>query len=293
MSAGAIGADGVLGSGVVRRVRRGVGALREPGLAGAVLVLAAAVAWAVRPGWFAGADPLHTDPARRLLPPGSGHWFGTDQLGRDVFARVVHGAAPSLLAALIAVLVALVAGTLIGVLAGTADGWVDTAVMRTLDVLLAMPGLLLSLAVVSALGFGGTQIAIAVGVGGVAAVARVARAEVLRVRSAEYVAAARLAGGGPVGVALRHVVPNSAAPVFALAALEFGTAVLNIAALSFLGFGAPPPEPQWGSLIADGRDHLASSWWLTTLPGLVLVAIVLAANRVGRALEREERGEAR
>ncbi|WP_307804822.1 ABC transporter permease [Streptomyces sp. VRA16 Mangrove soil] len=274
-----------------RRTRRGPAVLRQPGLALSLFVLLLVLLWAVRPAWFAGHGPFEADPVHRLLPPGGDHWFGTDHLGRDVFARVVYGTSASLRAALLAVAVGLLAGTVLGAVAGTVGGWLDGAVMRCVDVLLALPGLLLSLAVVSALGFGTVQVAVAVGVSGVAGIARVSRAEVLRVRSADYVAAARLAGVRPGAVLLRHILPNSAAPVLVLAALEFGTSVLNVAALDFLGFGAPPPQPEWGALIAAGRDYLATAWWLTTLPGLVLAGVILAANRAGRALEREDRDD--
>lgn len=263
--------------------------LRRPGLLLALLVLVVALAWVLVPGWFTDADPLRADPAHRLLAPGAGHPFGTDHLGRDLYARVVHGTARSLSAALLAVGLSLLVGGLLGAVAGTAGRAVDMVVMRCVDVLLAVPGLLLSLAVVSALGFGTVQVAVAVGAGSVGGIARVSRAEVLRVASADYVAAARLAGVRRPLVVLRHIVPNAAAPVLVLAVLECGTAVLGVAALGFLGFGTPPPAPEWGALISGGRDYLTSAWWLTTLPGLVLVALVGSLQYVGRSLEREER----
>ncbi|MFC8075111.1 ABC transporter permease [Streptomyces sp. NPDC057307] len=263
--------------------------LRRPGLLLCVLVLALALAWALAPGLFTGVDPLRADPANRLLPPGAGHPFGTDHLGRDLYARVVHGTALSLSAALLAVGLSLLVGGVLGAVAGTAGRAVGTVLMRLVDVLLAVPGLLLSLAVVSALGFGTLQVAVAVGAGSVGGIARVTRAEVLRVAAGDYVDAARLAGvPGPL-ILLRHVVPNAAPPVLVLAVLECGTAVLGVAALGFLGFGTPPPAPEWGALISGGRDYLTAAWWLTTLPGLVLVALVTSLQRVGRALEREER----
>ncbi len=224
-------------------------------------------------------------PADRLLPPSAEHLFGTDHLGRDVWTRVVHGASLSLRTTALAVVVGLVVGSALGLLAGFLRGWVDDVVGRAVDVLLAVPSILLSLAIITALGTGPTKIAVAVGVGAVATFARVMRAEVLRTSTSVYVEAARASGARWWSVLGRHVLPNSAGPVLALVALEFGGAVLAVSALSFLGYGTPPPTPEWGSLISGGRDYLATAWWLTTLPGLVIVAVVLSANRVARALE--------
>ncbi|WP_198664031.1 ABC transporter permease [Jiangella endophytica] len=267
-----------------RRDRGLVRRLLRPGLVVAIAVVSVALLWAFVPGWFTGHDPITGVPAQNLRPPGADHWFGTDHLGRDLFARVVHGSALSLQAALIAVLIGLLAGSTIGLLSGFAGGAVDDVLMRVVDVLLAIPGLLLSLAVVTVLGFGTVNVAVAVGVASVATFARVMRGEVLRVRQATYIEAAFASGVRWTGVLRRHVLPNSAGPVVVLAALEFGQAILAVSALSFLGFGAAPPAPEWGSLISEGRNHLATSWWLTTLPGLVVIAVVLATSRISRAL---------
>ncbi len=270
------------------RAGRRLAALR-PGPLVALLVLAAVGAWALVPGAFTRHDPITGVPADRLLPPGPGHWFGTDHLGRDLFARTVHGTGLSVQAAVVAITIALVAGALVGLVAGVAGGWLDDVLMRGADVLLAIPGLLLSLAVVTVLGFGTVKVAIAVGIASVATFARVMRAQVLRVRHATYVEAARLAGAGRLAVVGRHVLPNAAAPVLALAAVELGAVVLAVSALSFLGFGATPPTPEWGSLVAEGRNYLATAWWYSTLPGVVIVAVVLAAGRLGRTLEPQGR----
>lgn len=239
---------------------------------------------------FAKAIAPHDPLAQELLAtnqaPSGAHLFGTDHLGRDVYARVVHGASASLGATVIAVAVGLVAGSLLGLLAGFVRGWVDDVVGRFVDVLLAIPSILLSLAIITALGFGTVKVAIAVGITSVATFARVMRAEVLRTSTSVYVEAARASGVRWYGVLGRHVLPNSTGPVLALVALELGTAVLAISALSFLGYGTPPPAPEWGSLVSGGRDYLATAWWLTTMPGLVIVAVVLSANRIARALER-------
>ncbi len=260
----------------------------------AAVILSAAVAllvlgWALAPSLFASGDPLTGVPAEKFQPPSAQHWFGTDNLGRDLYTRMVHGAGLSLTATLSAVALAVVAGALLGLLAGAIGGVVDAAAMRVVDVLLSIPALLLSLALVTALGFGTRNVAVAVGVSLIANFARVMRSEVLRVRRAVYVEAAHASGVRWYVVLARHVLPNSYQPVLALAAVEFGMAVLAVSALSFLGYGAKPPTPEWGSLISEGRNYLATAWWLTALPGLVIIGVVLAAQRLGRAAGRTDR----
>jgi peptide/nickel transport system permease protein len=200
---------------------------------------------------------------------------------------VVHGAALSLQATVIAVSVALVVGGLVGVLAGFIRGWLDEVLMRGVDVLLAVPAVLLSLALITALGYGTVKVAIAVGVASVASFARVMRAETLRVRQSVYVEAARAVGTRWHVTLLRHVLPNAAGPVLVLAVLEFGLAILAVSSLSFLGYGAPPPAPEWGSLVAEGRNYMAVAWWLCAVPGAAIAATVLAVNRISRALDGE------
>ncbi|MBT2248747.1 ABC transporter permease [Arthrobacter sp. BHU FT2] len=265
------------------------GVFKTPGLVLAVIVVGAVILWAVVPGAFTHWPPDTGVPSARLKPPSTEHWFGTDSLGRDLFSRVVHGSATSLAATAVAVAVGLVAGSVLGLLAGFLRGWVDDAIMRVMDVLLAIPSLLLSLALITVLGFGTVNIAIAVGIASVANFARIMRAESLRVGSAVYVEAARSSGVRWHGILLRHVLPNAAGPVLALSALEFGMAVLSISSLSFLGFGAPPPAAEWGSLVAGGRDYLVAAWWLVTLPGLVIAAVVLSTNRISHAFQDPER----
>lgn len=267
-----------------RAAARSWRALLRPGLLVSVLVLLLALAWAIAPGLFTGASPTEQAGAA-LQGPSAAHWFGTDSTGRDLYARVVHGASQSISAALIAVLVGLVFGSLIGVTAGAVGGRVDEALMRLVDVLLAIPALLLSLSVVILLGFGTANAAIAVGVTSVAVFARLSRSQVVSVRASEYVEAAYGSGGTFWSVLRRHVLPNSLTPVIALAALQLGSAILQISTLGFLGYGAPPPTPEWGLLIAEGRNYVATAWWLTMLPGLVVVLVVLATNRLSQAIE--------
>ncbi|MEV6925138.1 ABC transporter permease [Dactylosporangium sp. NPDC051485] len=242
---------------------------------------------AFRPGLLTARDPLLGVPSEMFRPPSGQHWFGTDELGRDLYTRVVYGAALSLKATLIALAVAFVVGGGLGSVAGFIGRWVEDLVMRVVDVLLAIPALFLSLALVTALGHGTAEIAVAVGVASVAGFARVMRAEVLRVRQAVYVEAAHSSGVRWYTVLGRHVLPNAAGPVIALAALDFGAAILAVSSLSFLGYGAPPPAPEWGAIISSGRNYLANAWWLSTLPGLTVTALTLAANRIARALDGE------
>ena len=256
----------------------------RPGVLLSLVVLAVVVLWAIKPGLFASADPLVGQAGQQLRPPSRGHLFGTDQLGRDVFSRTVHGASLSMRGALLATSISFVAGTLIGSTAGYAGGLADDVVMRFVDVLLSVPGLLLSLMVVASLGFGTTKVAIAVGIAGIAGFARLSRGEVLQVRTTDYVEASRASGSRWWTVLFGHVVPNAISPMIVLAALELGTAILAIAAMSYLGYGAPPPTPEWGTLISDGRNYLATSWWITTMPGLVVLAVALSFNRLSRAL---------
>ena len=263
--------------------------LRRPaiGLILAWLAVALVMLWALAPGLFTGYDPLGGVPADKLQAPSANHLFGTDALGRDLFARVVHGAIHSLSGAFVAVAVGFVLGTLLGLLAGSVGGVLDELIMRVVDVLLSIPGLLLALAVIILLGAGTINVAIAVGIGSVAAFARLSRSEVVRVRRTDYVEAAFGSGGRFTTVLWRHVLPNSLGPVVALAAVQFGVAILAISTLSFLGYGAEPPTPEWGLLIAEGRNYLATSWWLTSLPGIVVVLVVLAASRISRSIGRE------
>lgn len=247
------------------------------------LVLLVALAWALLPGVFATASPTETVGLALEAPSGS-HWFGTDATGRDLYSRVVHGASESITAALIAVSVGLIVGSLVGVTAGAVGGRIDEALMRLIDVLLAIPTLLLSLSIVILLGFGTGNAAIAVGVTSVAVFARLSRSQVVSVRASEYVEAAYGSGGTFFSVLWRHILPNSLTPVIALAALQLGSAILQISTLGFLGYGAPPPTPEWGLLISEGRNYVATAWWLTVLPGAVVVLVVLASNRLSTVI---------
>lgn len=251
-------------------------------------LLAVAVAVFV-PHLIAAGDPLAGVPALKLEPPSAEHWLGTDAVGRDLYTRVVHGTGLTMRTAVLAVAMGVLFGSTLGLLAGLAGGAVDIVVMRMVDVLFAVPGILLSLALITVLGVGTAAVAFAVSLGSIAGIARVLRSEVLKVRTSPYIEAAQVSGNRPLRLTLRHVLPNAVTPLLALAALELAAAILSVSALGFLGYGAQPPAPEWGAMVAAGRDALRTAWWLTTFPGLAIVATVLAANRLSLLVGRRPR----
>ncbi|WP_329410035.1 ABC transporter permease [Nocardia vinacea] len=255
-----------------------------PGLAVSWLVIATVLGWALVPSWFTDRSPLEGDSDVSFSPPSLDHPFGTDRLGRDLLARTIYGTSTTVSATLLAVAFGFVIGSAIGLFSGFIGGRADSVIMRFVDVLLAIPGLLLAMTVVTALGYGTMNIAVAVGISAVAAFARVMRSEVLKVAGTDYVEAAYGSGAGFGRVLVRHVLPNSVPAVISLAALECGAAVLAVAALGFLGYGAPPPQPEWGLAVAEGRDFLATYPWISIMPGVLIAVVVLSTNRIGRAL---------
>lgn len=255
-------------------------------IAWGILILIAA--WAVAPGLFTGQSAISGSPGLQLQGPSAAHVLGTDELGRDLLVRIIHGARHTLAGATIAVTLGVVAGSLIGLLAGAIGGRTDAVLMRGVDVLLAIPTLLLSLSLIIILGFGQLQVALAVGATSIATFARLIRSEVLTVRRTDYVEAAFASGGTFGRVLWRHILPNSLTTVLAYAAIQSGWAILQIATLGYLGYGAPPPTPEWGLMIAEGRNYMTTSWWLTLFPGLAVIAVVLAVNAVGRSFLRSE-----
>ncbi len=261
----------------------------QPGLIFAYFILAIALLWAVAPGLFTSYDPVQGLPGQQLKAPSALHFLGTDALGRDLYTRLVYGAVHSLTGALAAVVIGLFAGTALGVIAGSIGGWVDEIIMRVVDVLLSIPALLLSLSIIILLGFGTVNAAIAVGFTSIASFARLVRSEVVSVRRSEYVEAAFGSGGTFFKVLWRHVLPNSLTSVIAFTALQVGSAILQLSTLGFLGYGAPPPTPEWGLLIAEGRNYIATAWWLTAAPGIVAVLVVLSVNRVSQAIGKAQR----
>ncbi|MDR1633854.1 MAG: ABC transporter permease [Bifidobacteriaceae bacterium] len=274
----------------VRSARHTLGVvLRQPALVLAWLIVAIAVGWAVAPGLFTSLSPYDGNPDAIFTPPTWEHPFGADRLGRDLFARAVYGAGTTLSATLVAVAIAFIFGTIIGLAAGYFGRFADTAIMRLVDVLLAVPGLLLAMVMVSVLGYSTRNVAIAVGIASIAGFARVMRAEVIEVMAQDYIRAADALGVSRARAVLRHVLPNSLNSVIALAALEVGSAILAVASLGFLGYGAPPPEPEWGLLVAEGRDYLGTYPWIAIMPALSLAAVVISAHRISVSLRKERR----
>ena len=253
-------------------------------LSAAVILLV--LAWSIAPGLFTGHDPAVGIPDDKFIAPGAQHWLGTDHLGRDLLTRIVHGSASSMTSALIAVAIGVAVGGALGLVGGYLGGWVDAVIGRVVDVLLAIPGFLLAVVVVTALGYDTRNAAIATGVSAVAVFARLMRSEVLRVRTSVFIEAARISGGSSTYVLLRHVLPNALRPVLSLAVLQFGIAILVIAGLAFLGYGDPPPASDWGLLVSDGREHLLHAPWLVLAPGLVIAVVVLSVSRLSRHLDQ-------
>jgi peptide/nickel transport system permease protein len=258
-------------------------------LSGSPLAL---LALAIVAGWIAVAvlapslapyRPLAQSIAGRLQPPGPEHWLGTDPLGRDILSRILYGARLSIPVGVIAVALAVVLGTMIGGTAGFLGGAADEAIMRGTDLMLAFPTVILALVITAALGAGIRNAIIAIMVAWWPSYARLVRGLVLALRDREYVLAARAVGGSRLRIFLRHVLPGTISPVVILSTLDVGHAILTFASLSFLGLGPPPEIPEWGSMIAAGRNYL-DQWWISTFPGLAILTLVLAMNVLGDGL---------
>ena len=219
----------------------------------------------------------------RLAPPSAEHWFGADELGRDQFTRVIHGGRISLRVGLIAVAFAVVTGTIFGLLAGYIGGWVDTLIVWLMDILLAFPGVLLAIVIVATLGPNLTNALIAIAITQVPIYTRIVRSVVMSVRQSEYVQAAKALGTNPLRIVLAHVLPNSLSPLIVQLTLSIGTAILDVAALGFLGLGAQPPQPEWGLMIRDGFTQFLRAPWMSIFPGLAIFFSVVGFNLLGDA----------
>jgi peptide/nickel transport system permease protein len=230
-------------------------------------------------------DPNAIDlGAGRLLPPSTSHWLGTDGLGRDLLSRVLYGARISLLIGVLAVAIAVTLGTAIGAIAGYAGGWLDTVLMRTVDLFLSLPRLVLLITVMALFPPSIALVVLLLGLTGWMGVSRLVRGQVLSVREREYIQAARALGFGPGRILGRHILPNVATPIIVAATLGIGNAILAEAALSYLGLGVQPPISSWGSIIQSGSDRLTDAWWITTFPGLAIAFTVMSFNLVGDGL---------
>ncbi|PYN43053.1 MAG: peptide ABC transporter permease [Candidatus Rokuibacteriota bacterium] len=257
---------------------------RQRGAVVGMIILAVLAAMALAAPWLSPRDPIKTAPREALQAPGSRFLLGSDQFGRDVASRALHGARLSLTVGLIAVSIAVGLGTPVGLLSGYYGGRVDGFVMRVVDVLLAFPGILLALAIVSVLSPGLNNVMIAVGLSAVPNYARLVRASTLSAREQLYVEAARALGSRDLSIVTRYILPNVVAPLIVTATLGLGTAILSAAALSFLGLGSQPPQPEWGRMLSEGRDYLREAWWISTVPGLGIMLTVLAMNLLGDGL---------
>ncbi|MFI5016236.1 MAG: ABC transporter permease [Hyphomicrobiales bacterium] len=238
-------------------------------------------------------DPLAQDIANSLMPPSSRNWFGTDELGRDIVARVVYGARTSLVTAVGAVSIAAAAGIPIGLLAGFFGGWRDAMLMRLVDVLLALPGILLAMAMIAVLGRSQAAALVAVGITGVPSFARITRAQVLSLRKRDFVIAIEALGATSSYNMFRTVLPNALSPILVQVVVVSSVAILLEAALAFLGVGIPPPTPSWGEMLRTGKTYLHEAPYYAVLPGLVLTLTILSLDALGRALSAvlEDRGE--
>ncbi len=271
----------------------GPGALRRwmlsPTAVAGTLILVVVVLASLLAPLLTAADPLKPSFTRRLQPPwGLGgrppSLLGTDNLGRDILARLLHGGRISLLLATSAVVLAAGVGIVVGLLAGCVGGRIDDLVMRVADVQLAFPVIMLAIAIVAVVGTSPVALVGVLALSGWVLYARTIRANVLTIRQLEYVEAARTLGASDLRLIARHILPNTLAPILVIGSSQFATMVLLESGLSFLGMGVQPPQPSWGTMLAEGRDYLSNAWWLATVPGVAISLVVLGANLLGDGL---------
>jgi peptide/nickel transport system permease protein len=258
--------------------------LRSPLNVVAIAIIAVFAFAAVFAPLLAPADPLAQALGSRLEPPSPEHWLGTDQLGRDILSRLLYGSRISLLIGLVVVLSAGVFGTFVGTIAGYAGGLVDEGLMRFTEIFLAFPPLILAMAIAGALGPSLTNAIIAVAVVSWAVYARLARGQLISLRRREFVEAAHSIGASRTRILLRHLLPNAMAPLLIQASFDMGSAIIAAAGLSFIGFGAQPPTPEWGVMISEGRNFISTEPWLALFPGLAILFAVGALNLLGDGL---------
>lgn len=256
-----------------------------PGVILAALVLAVLAVVVVAPGLFTPIDPLAASASGSLQPPSPAHLFGTDQSGRDVFARVIYGARYSLAVGVGASAIALVAGLIIGVLSGLAHPAVDSVVNRVVTIAMSFPEFLLALIVIAIVGPGQLSLVVALSIAAAPAYARVARSQTFVVKRAGYVTSARSLGVSVPLIVLRHIVPNTLGPLAVMATIGVGTAIVSAAGLSFLGLGPAAPAPEWGVILSEGRNLLDRAPWITLFPGLIITVTVVSISVVGRFLQ--------
>jgi len=229
-------------------------------------------------------DAVEQTASQRLKPPSSAHWLGTDEVGRDILARIVYGARVSLPVAFSTILFATLAGGLLGALAGYGSKTLDNIIMRIMDIFLAIPSILLAIAIVASLGPSMINLLIAISIANIPPFSRIVRASVLSIRSEEYIEAARAIGAYNSRIIFRHIIPNSMAPIIVQATLCIAGSILAIASLSFIGLGIQPPTPEWGSMLAGGRQYIRYAWWVCAFPGIAIMLTILSLNMLGDGL---------
>jgi peptide/nickel transport system permease protein len=258
--------------------------LKKPGAMMGTIILTAIILTTVFAPQVAPYDPNKINPLNAFKPPGTGNLMGADHFGRDILSRIIYGGRLSLTVGIISTGIAAFAGIILGILSGFLGGWVDALIGRFLDVMLAFPGLLLTLGVAVTLGAGLQNLMIAVGIGSIPGFARLVRGSVLSAKENTYVQAATALGCPDFIIMLRHILPNVMAPIIVYSTLTIAGAILTGASLSYLGMGAQPPTAEWGLMLSDGRDHLRRAWWICAFPGGTIMLTVIAINLVGDGL---------
>ena len=259
-------------------------ALRQPSIAAGLLILLLFALAALLAALISPSDPLAQNVVAGLRPPGPDHLLGTDKLGRDIFSRMLYGARISLAVGASVVVSAGALGTLLGLLAGYAGGWADELIMRITDLFFAFPALILAMAIAGALGPSLQNALIAISAVTWPVYARLIRGQVLALKQREFVLAAQTLGIPRRWIVLRHLLPNTLAPLLVQASFDMGAAIVSVAGLSFIGFGAQPPTPEWGVMISEGRNYIATQWWLATVPALAILLVVGGFNLLGDGL---------
>jgi peptide/nickel transport system permease protein len=255
--------------------------LHNPGGLAGIIVMTVLILSAVLADYVMPHDPFKPNPAMALAPPGARHWMGTDNLGRDMLSRIILGGQWSLRVGLIAVGISASVGIPGGLLAGYSGGLIDSLISRAIEVLMAIPGVLLAIAIIAVLGPGMGIVMLAVGIAGIPRFVRLVRSSVLAARENTYVEAARALGCSETRIMFRHVLPNVVALAIVLASIEVAGAILAASSLGFLGLGAQPPIPEWGALLSQARAFMRTAWWLTAFPGMAIMLTVLSMNLIG------------
>lgn len=273
---------------VVTRSRFSIRSLEQGWISVAIstVFLVCIVIAAIAPSILAPGDPLAIAPTEGFAPPSLAHPFGSDESGRDIYTRVVHGAGSSVGIGLAATAIGVVTGAILGFAAGLGPRWLDAALARVFEVLFALPTLVIALLFVAVLGGGAWSATLAIGLATIPGYARMIRARVRGIAASGYAEWARLDGAGPFTVFAKHIAPNSLWPLVSAATLGVGQSIVWVAALGFLGLGAEPPAPEWGAMLDAGRVYLASAWWMTVMPGAAIVATATALTVVGRRFAR-------